>query len=226
MVDEHDAIRQSIRTPRAAAVAGIVFALLLISSEVLVWRYVPSVATVAPAELARHSRALALAMNLRPFSGIAFLWFMGVVRNRLGSLEDRFFATVFLGSGLLYVAMMFIGGAIASAALSVLTTGSDVFLTSGSYDLARAEIHKITSIYATKMAGVFMISTSTIFMQTRVVPRWMALLGYGLALVLLLSATSLNWLAAVFPLWVLLISGYVLIQDRPSTALPATAPEN
>ena len=87
MTQEHETIRQSIRTPRAAAIAGVIFALLLISSEILVWRYVPSVATVAPAEVARHSRALALAMNLRPFSGIAFLWFMGVVRNRLGNLE-------------------------------------------------------------------------------------------------------------------------------------------
>ena len=218
MTQEHESIRESIRTPRAAAVAGILFALLLISSEALVWRYVPSVSTVAPAEVARHSRALTLAMNLRPFSGIAFLWFMGVVRNRLGNLEDRFFATVFLGSGLLYVAMMFIGGAVASATITVLASGSDVFLTSGTYDLARSEVHKITTIYATRMAGVFMISSSTIFLQTRVVPRWMAVLGYVLALILLLSVASLNWLAAVFPLWVLVISGYVLIQDRPSTA--------
>jgi hypothetical protein len=224
MVEEHESIGQSIRTPHAAGVAGIVFALLLISSELLVWRYVPSVSTVAPAEVARHSRALALAMNLRPFSGIAFLWFMGVVRNRLGNLEDRFFATVFLGSGLLYVAMMFIGGAVASAALSVLATGSDVFLNSGAYDLARVEIHKITTIYATKMAGVFMISTSTIFVQTRAVPRWMAVLGYALALMMLPSAASLSWLAAVFPLWVLVISAYVLIQDRPAGTLAATVP--
>ena len=122
--------------------------------------------------------------------------------------------------------MMFIGGAVAGAALSVLATGSDVFLTSGAYDLARAEIHKITTIYATKMAGVFMISTSTIFMQTRVVPRWMAVLGYALALILLLSAASLNLLAAVFPLWVLVISTYVLTQDRPARTLAATVPDS
>ena len=64
MVEERESIGQSIRTRRAAGVAGIVFALLLISSEFLVWRYVPSVSTGAPAEVARHSRALALAMNL------------------------------------------------------------------------------------------------------------------------------------------------------------------
>src|SRR6516164_11382126 len=126
MTDEREGIRQSVRTPRAAAVAGIVFAVLLITGEVLVWLYVPSVASAQAGEIARHSKELSLAMNLRPFSGIAFLWFMGVVRNRLGNLEDRFFATVFLGSGLLYVAMMFIGGAVAGAALSVLATGSNV----------------------------------------------------------------------------------------------------
>src|SRR6516225_10433272 len=190
MPREQESIRQSIRTPRAAAVAGIVFALLLISSEVLVWRYVPSVSTVAPAEVARHSRALELAMNLRPFSGIAFLWFVGVVRNRLGDLEDRFFATVFLGSGLLYVAMMFTSGALAEAVLTLLATRSDALLSSGSFDLAREEVFRITSIYATKMAGVFMISTSTIFTQSRVVPRWIAILGYGLALVSLVECGS------------------------------------
>ena len=98
MNDEEKLIRQSIRTPRAAAVADIVFAVLLITSEVLIWVYVPSVANAQAGQITRHSRELTFAMNLRPFSGIAFLWFLGVVRNRLGDLEDRFFATVFLGS--------------------------------------------------------------------------------------------------------------------------------
>jgi len=222
MAQEHESIRQ---TPRAAAVAGILFALLLITSEVLIWRYVPSVSTVGATELAQHSRVLAFAMNLRPFSGIAFLWFIGVVRNRLGSLEDRFFATVFLGSGLLYVAMMFVSGALAEAVLVLVTTGPGNLIISGSYALAREEVYRIASIYATKMAGVFMVSTSTIFMQTRVVPRWIAMLGYGLALILLLSASHLNWLATVFPLWVLLISVWILFQVRQSSLQTSQSPD-
>ena len=216
MNDEEQLIRESIRTPRAAAVAGIVFAVLLITSEVLVWAYVPSVASAQAGEIARRSKELTVAMNLRPFSGIAFLWFIGVVRHRLGNLEDRFFATVFLGSGLLYVAMMFVSGAVAEAVLTLVATRSDAFLSSGSFDLAREEVFRITSIYATKMAGVFMISTSTIFTQTRVVPRWMAILGYGLALVLLLSAVHIRLLAVVFPLWVMIISVWILVQGRHS----------
>jgi hypothetical protein len=216
MNDEEQLIRESIRTPRAAAVAGIVFAVLLITSEVLVWVYVPSVASAQAGEIVRRSKELTVAMNLRPFSGIAFLWFIGVVRHRLGSLEDRFFATVFLGSGLLYVAMMFVSGAMAEAVLTLVATRSDALLSSGSFDLAREEVFRITSIYATKMAGVFMISTSTIFTQTRVVPRWIAILGYGLALVLLLSAVHIRLLAAVFPLWVMIISVWILVQGRHS----------
>jgi hypothetical protein len=216
MNDEEQLIRESIRTPRAAAVAGIVFAVLLITSEVLVWVYVPSVASAQAGEIVRRSKELTVAMNLRPFSGIAFLWFIGVVRHRLGSLEDRFFATVFLGSGLLYVAMMFVSGAMAEAVLTLVATRSDALLSSGSFDLAREEVFRITSIYATKMAGVFMMSTSTIFTQTRVVPRWIAILGYGLALVLLLSAVHIRLLAAVFPLWVMIISVWILVQGRHS----------
>jgi hypothetical protein len=85
---EEALIRQRIRISRAAAVAGIVLAVLLITSEVLVWHYVASVANAQPAEIARDSKELGLAMNLRPFSGVAFLWFVGVVRHRFeGTLK-------------------------------------------------------------------------------------------------------------------------------------------
>jgi hypothetical protein len=57
--------------------------------------------------------AVALALNIVPFAGIAFLWFVGAVRDRIGAAEDRFFATVFLGTGLLFVAMLFAAAAVA-----------------------------------------------------------------------------------------------------------------
>ena len=53
-----------------------------------------------------------------PFSGIAFLWFIAVVRHLIGDREDRFFATVFLGSGLLFVAMLFIAAGVGGALLA------------------------------------------------------------------------------------------------------------
>jgi hypothetical protein len=57
--------------------------------------------------------AVVIGLNLIPFAGIAFLWFIGVIRDRIGGREDRFFATVFLGSGLLFVGMLFVAAAVA-----------------------------------------------------------------------------------------------------------------
>ena len=90
MSTELGTIRQDIRTPRSAGIAGIVFALLLITSEIMIWRYVPSSSEVQPAVITRHSRDFTIALNLHPFAGIAFLWFVGGIRDRLGNLEDRF----------------------------------------------------------------------------------------------------------------------------------------
>lgn len=203
-------IGQDIRTPRAAGVAGIVFALLMITSDVMILLYVPSPSEAQPAAVTRHSRELTIALNLRPFAGIAFLWFMGVVRDRLADLEDRFFATIFLGSGLLYVAMMFLSGARAHAVLTLLATGSRSLITAGSYDLARQEVFVVGAVYGTRMAAVFMTSTSTVLMQTGIAPRWVAILGYTLALVLLLGISYRIWLALAFPLWVMLVSNWMI----------------
>jgi hypothetical protein len=97
--------------PGAAAVAGIVFSVLLITSLVLIRISIPDDPLEAGDWLAGRWRGVSLALNLLPFAGIAFLWFIGVVRDRLGNNEDRFFATVFLGSGLLYLAMLFTSAA-------------------------------------------------------------------------------------------------------------------
>src|SRR5207247_9894138 len=67
---------------------------------------------------ARRRATVSIALNLIPFAGIAFLWFVGVVRDRIGEREDRFFATVFLGSGLLFVGMLFAATAVAAGLLA------------------------------------------------------------------------------------------------------------
>jgi hypothetical protein len=206
-------IGQSLRTPRAAAVAGIVFSILSITSQLLITSSIPANPLGSEMEVIHHFKTISLALNLAPFAGIAFLWFIGVVRDRMGKLEDRFFATVFLGSGLLYVAMYFASAALAGGLLRVLSSGTESPIQSGTYALARAEIYQIMNVYATKMAGVFMISASTIALRTRIVPRLMSFFGYALALVLLLSVGTTGWAPMVFPVWVFLISGCILIEN-------------
>jgi hypothetical protein len=213
MKPQTDLIRQRLRTPRSAAIAGIIFSLLFSTSLLLVWVSVPANPLGPATAVVKHMKAISFSLNLLPFAGIAFLWFIAVIRDRLGELEDRFFSTVFLGSGLLFIAMVFSAAAIAGAIIAVLGSGAENLVRSGAYALGRAEIAQTMHIYAMKMAGVFMITTSTISLRTRIFPRWMAVFGYILALALLLSVGTIEWIPLVFPLWVLLISLHILIQN-------------
>jgi hypothetical protein len=75
------------------------------------------------------------------------------------------------------------------------------------------------------MAAVFVITTSTIAIYTGFAPRWLAVLGYVLALFLLFGSYYIDWSFAVFPLWVLLISIYILIDNiRHPSGLRPTSP--
>ena len=154
--------------------------------------------------------AVRFAVQLAPFAGIAFLWFIGVLRNRLGRMEDQFFATVFLGSGLLFVASLFASAAFSGALVEMMATGHERFVRSDVYYLARLLVGAFLNVFAIKMAGVFTISSSTIILRTGVAPRWTAWLGYFCAAVLLIAITSWPWIALVFPFWMLLLSGRIL----------------
>jgi hypothetical protein len=198
-------------TPRAAAIAGILFSVLLLTSLILVRISVPADPQDAGDWLSDNGGTVTLALNLLPFAGIAFLWFIGVVRDRLGDNEDRFFATVFLGSGLLFLAMLFASAAITGGIISIYGTAPSMLIVSGIYTFGRVITYEIMNVYTMKMAGVFMISTCTLSLRTGIFPRWMAFLGIALALFLLLSLGFFSWATVVFPLWVLLISVYILV---------------
>ena len=216
MGQEQSWIHHGLRAPRAAAVAGILFCVLLMTSQFLFWFSVPANVGAQAFDVISHSKAISLALNLLPFAGIAFLWFIAVVRNRLGTQEDRFFATVFLGSGLLYIAMVFTSAALAGGLIRVLLNSPDTLAQTGAYALGRAQVYQTMNVYGIKMAGFFMFSTSTILLRTGIVARWIALLGYGLGAVLLLSIGIIIWISLVFPLWVLLISTAILLENPPT----------
>jgi len=205
--------RSELTTPRAAAVAGILFSLLLITSLVLIRLTVPANPQDAGAWLSGGARTASLALNLLPFAGIAFLWFIGVLRDRLGQREDRFFATVFLGSGLLFLALLFASGAVAGGLLLMYRSAPGLVIASGLYTFGRTVVYEMVDVYTLRMAGVFMISTCTLSLRTGIIARWMAYLGLALALFLLFSLGTLYWAPLVFPLWVLLISVHILLSN-------------
>ena len=214
MIEQEGALtRAHLKTPRAAAIAGIVFSILLIASLVLIRTSVPANPQDAGTWLSTGWKTVSLALHILPFAGIAFLWFIGVLRDRMGAYEDRFFATVFLGSGLLFLAMLFLSAAVAGGIMMIYATTPGRLMESGTYTFGRTVAYHIINVYAVKMAGVFMISTCTLSIRTGIFPRWMAFLGYALALLLLLSIGYLHWIPLVLPLWVLLISAHILLAN-------------
>lgn len=219
MEPEKTVTHSRLTAPRAAALAGIVFSVLLVTSLVLIRLAVPADPQEAGAWLAGGWKTVNLALQLLPFAGIAFLWFIGVLRDRLGRSEDRFFATVFLGSGLLFLAMLFASAAVAAGVLMGYGVLPGRAVEANTYTFGRTVVYQIVNVYAMKMAGVFMVSTCTIAVRTGIFPRWMAYLGYALALLLLLSTGYLYWTPLVFPLWVLLISVHILLANlQPAPA--------
>jgi hypothetical protein len=202
-----------LRTPRAAAIAGILFSILLMAALVLLRLSVPLDPLEPGAWVRTNSDRVTFALSLVPFAGIAFLWFIGVLRDRLGDREDRFFATVFLGSGLLFLAMLFVAAAVAGSTIIVYGAQGDALPQSVAYALARAFSYNIMNIYAVKIAAVFMITTSTIAISTGIAARWIAYLGYALAVFLLFGGGFTDWTFLVFPLWVLLMSSYILVDN-------------
>jgi hypothetical protein len=202
--------RSKLTTPRAAAAAGIVFSLLLITSLVLIRMSVPASPLDAGAWLSAGAGNAALAVQLLPFAGIAFLWFIGVVRDRLGAQEDKFFATVFFGSGLLFLSTLFAFAAVAGSLLRLYAATPGLVMESGMYAYGRTMTYEMMNVYTMRMAGVFMISTCTLSLRTGIFPHWMAYVGYALALFLLLSLGTFSWAPLVFPFWVLLISVHIL----------------
>ena len=203
--------RQRLQTPRAAAIAGILFALLYGTSLVLIRISIPSDLASDSSWIETSAKTVSLALNLLPYGGICFLWFIGVIRDRMGELEDRFFATVFLGSGLLFLALTFISGALAGGLLNTYSLLSESVIESGVFAYSRAVMYQMLNIYGIRMAGVFMISLGTIWIRTGLMHRGFAILTYTLALVLLLSVGYSLWVTLIFPAWVLVISISILI---------------
>ena len=208
---------RQLRTPRSAAVAGIIFAVLFATAIVLLRTALPDRPS-AQASGIRDTSRITAALVIAPFAGIAFLWFIGVLRDRLGALEDRFFSTVLLGSGLLFVAVTFVSTAVAGGVLAVDRDAgparNDIVF------FGREVVLHLNNVYGVRMAGVFMISLGTIWLRTALMPRWLVITTYLLALVLLTVVTFSLWVTLTFPIWVFVISAYILALDRRQSDHP------
>jgi hypothetical protein len=221
------AARSALKTPRAAALAGIVFSVLLIASLALLRLSVPANAAVVGGWLTDSGKrtAVAIGLNLIPFAGIAFLWFIGVIRDRIGAHEDRFFATVFLGSGLLFVGMLFVAAAVAGGLISGISSSGSPG--SGTLALGRNVTSILLNVYSMRMAAVFTLTTVTIARRTKIVSRWLTVAGIVTALVLLVGVGISPWVELLFPVWILAVSIDILASSpRALSSATETPPRS
>jgi hypothetical protein len=205
------------RTRRAAAIAGILFGVLLLTAMVMLRIALAEGSLESLRSDAQRRTMIRFSLGLVPFAGIAFLWFIGVIREQLGSVEDRLFSTVFLGSGLLFLAMLFVGAITSTSLLDMLDRPSvDAVV----WDFGRDNAQELFSIYAMRMAAVFTLSVSTVGMRAAAMPRWLSFLGYLVALLLLVASSGQPWIQLAFPAWVLLVS--LVILTRSSRSAPSS----
>jgi hypothetical protein len=222
-----DSLDRELRTPRAAGIAGLVFAALFVTSALLLYRQPARGAgadAIAAWYLSHNVKALGLfGLYLAPFAGIAFLWFVATIRSRIGAREDRFFATVFLGSGILFVVMLWAAAAAAGSPLAAVRfqgappPSPDVFV------FARGLAYTLMYVYGVRAAAVFMMVSSTIALRTGVLPRWLVWLGFAVALVLLFSVSYFRGFVLLFPAWVTIVSVELLVAGRSSRIRPEAA---
>ena len=202
----------SLTTPRAAALAGVLFAVLFGAAIILIRSSLPEGVQPGSRWIDSGSDKIKLASELMPFAGICFLWFIGVVRANLGQFEDKFFATVTLGSGLLFLAMMFATSAV-GAALAATSHDLGESISGSGFDVfGQMLLLKLSKTYALRMAAVFMISLATIWLRTGLMPRWLVVLSYVAALTLIIGGDTTMWLTLAFPVWVLIVSVLFLVR--------------
>ena len=206
---------QEIKTPRAAAAAGILFSLLLAATMILL-RLSGLPATEGKPEQTWNAHDVSMALHLVPFAGISFIWFMGVLRDRLGKAEDRFFSTVFWSSGILFLATFFVSAAVAGATTGIFLSRPIQPHETALYNMGREISAQLLNIFSLRMAAVFMISTASLGLRTKIMPRWIAITGYLFALLLLVSSSFADWLPLAFPCWIFIVSAYILADNFTS----------
>ena len=200
----------SLTTPRAAALAGVLFAVLFGAAIILIRSSLPEGVQPGSRWIDTGSDKIKLASELMPFAGICFLWFIGVVRANLGRFEDKFFATVTLGSGLLFLAMMF-----AASAVGVGLVESRHYSVGGTGEVGifgQMLLLNLSKTYALRMAAVFMMSLATSWLRTGLMPRWLVVVSYLAALTLIIGGDTTMWLTLAFPVWVLIVSVLFLVR--------------
>ena len=203
-----------IRSPRAAAVAGIVFSILSFTVMIMVQDLlVGSSSAIDKQWFETHAQSVSFPLALVPFIGISLLWFTGVLRDRLDDKEDRFFSTIFFGSGILIVGMLFIWAAAFGAMFQTYTSLEKGAADPAVFVFGHTFLREILGDFILRLMGVYMTTVATIWRHTKVMPRWILVITYVFGIAFIIFAAKVPEARFVFPGWVLVVSVYILVAN-------------
>ena len=206
-------VRREVRSPRAAAIAGIGYAILMFIIMISTYAAKTQPENINREWLQSWSGTYSLVMTLVPFAGIAFLWFTGVVRDHLSFEEGRFFATLFLGSGIIHVVLLFIWSAVLGAVMITRNIAAVESVGTGIYVFGFVLMNEIIGNYILRMAGIYMTAIGALWSRTALMPRWLTMSTYILALGFIFAANRFREARFIFPTWVLVVSFYILVMN-------------
>ena len=198
--------------PESAAIAGVVYALaagvvLLIidsipkgMSEAQWNQWISDSANTSP---------VYWSATIASIAGVAFLWFIAVIRRRLGKREDKFFASVFWGSALVYLGLWLVAVSLV-AAPTVLDSLTGATMTWDGYLVVEGTAGTLLVYVGPRIQAVFVASTSVMFLRTGVVPKWLGFVGLILALGMFLLPVLWTPIGLGLPAFVLVTSVVVL----------------
>lgn len=208
-------VRSRVASIEAAAVAGIVCAIgWSLSLRVLL--SAPGIGAT-DREIAEYyadsgnATAALVWVQVLVFSTIAFLWFVGVVRGRIGDREPKLFGTVFLGSSILLAALLFLGATLL-AAPAVLVAVADKAPDPGSTSLLRSAAAVVLSVFLPRVATLVMFSTASLGRATGGLPRWLVVVTFVIGLFELVNVTLATPTVFLVPAWIALVSVVLLVR--------------
>ena len=208
-------IPRALRSIEAAAIAGLLHSVLSLAATGLLLRAPdPSEGDRVVADWYLddgNQRTMILAVNLITISSIMFIWFVAVIRRRVGERENRLFGTVFFGSALLLTGAWLVAG-VFFAAPAVAGQAFETVPDAGTVAMTQAGGITTTSIVATRLEAVFMIASTTVGRLSEVFPRWLVFTGYLVGVTLLVMPVPNEALTWVFPIWVAVVSAVLLIR--------------
>ena len=213
-LNDRELIRRKIRSPRSAAIAGLIFSILLITQMIIFYPFslaLESPNRIDPDFLDKWAKGISVVLSIIPFTGIAFLWFTGVIRDWLGQKEDRFFSTIFLGSGIIFVVLLFIFAAVLGTLYTTFALSDQLAMENDIILFGHTLMSQLLGNYGLRMAGVYMLSIGTLWTRTGHAPRWLIILTYIVAIAFFLFAGSIREARFAFPAWVFVVSVYILI---------------